>query len=59
MVFSEVFWTGLYTASMAFFLAVGRMCYKSKCKKVDLCGCITITRDVEIELTDETKESQI
>ena len=48
MVFSEVFWTGLYTASMAFFLAVGRMCYKSKCKKVNLCGCITITRDVEI-----------
>ena len=58
MEFSEVFYTGLYTASMAFFLAIGRMCYKSKCKKVHFC-CSTIVRDVEIELTDETKESQI
>ena len=58
MVFSEVFWTGLYTACMAFLLGVGRMCYKSKCKKVKIC-CLTIIRDVEMELTDETKESQI
>ncbi len=58
MKFSEVFWTGLYTAAMAFLLAVGRMCYKSKCKKVKIC-CLTIVRDVEIELTDENKESNI
>ncbi len=58
MKFSEVFWTGLYTAAMAFLLAVGRMCYKSKCKKVKIC-CLTIVRDVEIELTDDNKESQI
>ena len=58
MEFSEVFWTSFYTASMAFLLGVGRMCYKSKCKKVKIC-CLTIVRDVEIELVDETKESQI
>lgn len=58
MVFSEVFWTGLYTALMAFLLGIGRMCYKSKCKKVSIC-CISIIRDVEIELSDETKESTI
>ncbi len=58
MVFSEVFWTGFYSASMAFLIAVGRMCYKSKCKKVKIC-CLTIVRDVEMELVDETKESQI
>ena len=58
MKFSEVFWTGLYTAAMAFLLAVGRICYKSKCKKVKIC-CLTIVRDVEIELTDDNKESQI
>ena len=58
MVFSEVFYTGLYTSVIMCLLAVGRMCYKSKCKKVHFC-CLTIIRDVEIELTDETKESQI
>ena len=58
MGFSEVFYTGLYTSLLACVIAVGRMCYKSKCKKVKIC-CLTIVRDVEMELVDETKESQI
>ena len=48
MVFSEVFWTGLYTACGALLLAIGNQCYKSKCKSVEIC-CIKIIRDVEVE----------
>ncbi len=48
MVFSEVFWTGLYTASGGLLLAIFNQCYKSKCKEVDFC-CIKIIRDVSIE----------
>lgn len=48
MKFSEVFWTGFYTSLMAFLLAIGRMCYKSKCKEVKVC-CVKIVRDVNIE----------
>jgi hypothetical protein len=48
MGFSEIFYTGLYTASMAFCLGVFSYLYKSKCKQVDIC-CIKIVRDVEVE----------
>ncbi len=48
MVFSEVFWTGFYTASGALVLALINICYKSKCKEVDIC-CIRIVRDVIVE----------
>ena len=50
MVFSEVFWTGLYTASGGLLLALINQCYKSKCKEVNFC-CIKIIRDVAIEET--------
>ena len=39
MVFSEVFWTGLYTAGVGVILAVMNQCYKSKCREIDVC-CI-------------------
>ena len=48
MVFSEVFWTGLYTASGALLIALVNQCYKSKCKEINIC-CIKIIRDVEVE----------
>jgi len=48
MVFSEVFWTGLYTAGVGVILAVMNQCYKSKCREIDIC-CIRIVRDVIIE----------
>ena len=48
MVFSEVFWTGLYTASGGLLLALFNHCYKSKCSSIDIC-CIKIIRDVSIE----------
>ena len=46
--FSEVFWTGFYTASGALVLALVNQCYKSKCKQIDIC-CIKIVRDVVVE----------
>ena len=48
MVFSEVFWVGLYTTICAMILAIANTCYKSKCKEVEMC-CIKIIRDVEGE----------
>ena len=52
---SEIFWTGFYTASMAFCLGVCSFLYKSKCKEVDVC-CIKIIRDVELEEKEKELE---
>ena len=46
--FSEIFFTTLYTSFIGFFLAIGAQCYKSKCKEVKI-GCIKVIRDVEGE----------
>ncbi len=46
--FSEVFFTGLYSSLIGFLIAIGAQCYKSKCKQVDIC-CIKIIRDVDAE----------
>jgi hypothetical protein len=46
--FSEVFFTGLYTSLIGLIIAVGTQCYKSKCKEVNIC-CLKIIRDVEGE----------
>ena len=43
--FSEVFFTGLYSSLIGFLLAMGAQCYRSKCSQVKFC-CITINRDV-------------
>ena len=46
--FSEVFFTGLYSSLIGFLLAMGAQCYRSKCGEVKFC-CIKIIRDVEGE----------
>lgn len=46
--FSEVFYTGLYTSAIGLIIAVSAQCYKSKCKEVSCC-CIKILRDVGAE----------
>ena len=46
--FSEVFFTGLYSSLIGFILAIGAQCYRSKCSRVKL-YCITINRDEEGE----------
>jgi hypothetical protein len=49
---SEVFYTFLITSVVGFVLALGRICYKSKCSSIDFC-CIKITRNVEVELRED------
>ena len=46
--FSEVFFTGLYSSLIGFILAMGAQCYKSKCSQVEF-FCITIVRDTTVE----------
>ena len=46
--FSEVFFTGLYSSLIGFILAMGAQCYKSKCSQVEFC-CIKIVRDTTAE----------
>ena len=46
--FSEVFFTGLYSSLIGFILAIGAQCYRSKCSQVKIC-CITINRNVARE----------
>ena len=45
---SEVFWSLFITSIITFFLAIGRLFYKSKCKKIK-CLCIDIERDIVSE----------
>ena len=45
---SEVFWTFLISSVCGVILVGVRLCYKSKCKEVDIC-CLKIVRDVEGE----------
>lgn len=46
---SEIFYTGLYTAVLGLVLSLVAVCYKSKCKTIK-CGCLEISRDVDIEM---------
>jgi hypothetical protein len=46
--FSEVFFTGLYSSLIALILGLVASCYKSKCSKIEFCG-VSIIRDVQIE----------
>lgn len=52
---SEVFWSFLISSCVGLILAIGRICYKSKCREVNF-GCIRIIRDVEGE--EKIDESQ-
>ena len=63
MEISEVFLTFTITSFIGLILAIGRMCYKSKCSTVDLC-CLKIVRnipaeqqiDLETNKKDESKD---
>jgi len=46
--FSEIFFTTLYTSLIGFLIAISAQCYKSKCKEVKI-ECIKVIRDVEGE----------
>ena len=53
MEISEILVTFVITSSIGLVLALTRACYKSKCSSVDLCGCISIVRNTEIEVKKE------
>ena len=60
---SEVFWAAFVSAMVGFLLALGKLCYKSKCSQIDIC-CIKITRNIDaevkedIEMGDSTKNNE-
>lgn len=49
---SEVFWTFFITSLIGFLLAVGKLCYKSKCSEINFC-CLKITRNVDAEVKED------
>jgi len=49
---SEVFWGLFLTTTVGLILALGKMCYKSKCSSIDLC-CFKITRNIEAEMRED------
>jgi len=49
---SEVFWGMFLTTMVGFLLAMGKICYKSKCSQIDIC-CIKITRNIEAEVKED------
>jgi hypothetical protein len=59
---SEVFWAAFVSAMVGFLLALGKICYKSKCSQIEIC-CIKITRNIDaevkedIEMGDSTKNN--
>ena len=56
--FTEVYWTLVLSTGTAFLLAVARMCYKSKCKRIKFCG-LDIERDTEAEEREDEKEMEL
>lgn len=59
MTMSEVFYTFLITSVIGLILAIGKICYKSKCSQIDIC-CIKVTRNIEAEVREDLElgESQ-
>ena len=45
---TETFYMFVITSVIGFIIAMTKMCYKSKCKEVDLC-CLKIVRDTNLE----------
>lgn len=45
---SEIFYTFVVTSIVGLIIALARMAYKTKCKKVSFC-CLEIIRDTAIE----------
>jgi len=55
MEFSETFYTFVITSAVGVCVLSIRMMYKSKCKKVNMCG-VAFERDLEIEMKEDLAE---
>jgi hypothetical protein len=51
-ILSEVFYAMLVSTLAGLIIAVGKMCYKSKCSSIDIC-CLKITRNIEAEVKED------
>lgn len=49
---TEVFWVTFVTTVCGMLIKLASMCYKSKCKEVDIC-CLKIIRDTVAEEKEE------
>ena len=49
---SEVFWAAFVSAMVGFLLAIGKICYKSKCSQIEIC-CIKVTRNIDLEVKQD------
>lgn len=49
---TEVFWVTFITIVSGMVIKIASMCYKSKCRQVDVC-CIKIIRDTTAEAKEE------
>jgi hypothetical protein len=49
---TEVFWVTFIATVSGMLIKLASMCYKSKCKEVDVC-CLKIVRDTNIEEKEE------
>ncbi len=51
-VLTEVFWVSFVSTVTGMIIALARICYKSKCRQVDVC-CIHVFRDTVLEVQEE------
>lgn len=58
MEMSEVFWSLVLSSSIAFCLALGRLCYKSKCSSIEM-PCLKIVRNVDDEMVEDSKSNSV
>lgn len=58
MEMSEVFWSLVLSSSIAFCLALGRLCYKSKCSSIEM-PCLKIVRNVDDEMIEDCKSNSV
>jgi len=49
---SEVFWTFFITSIIGLLLALGKLCYKSKCQEINVC-CFKVVRNIEAEVKED------
>ena len=56
---TEMFWMFFISSLVGFILAIGKICYKSKCSQIEIC-CIKVTRNIELEIKQDLEigESQ-
>lgn len=49
---TEVFWVSFVSTVTGMIIALARICYKSKCRQVDIC-CVHVFRDTALEVQEE------